>query len=124
MPFLNESEVSRKDRQARKGRHTGARRGRAAIRARVPPFISNLMEQLSAPGLAVRASRGLAPDRVSGSFSGHLFERRYDAKLIDADEYLLLLLQYIHQKSCGYQDGIEQLEARGWRLVTLFTAGC
>jgi putative transposase len=37
--------------------------------------------------------------RVQGRFqtTGHLFEKRHDAQLVDADEYLLTLLRYIHQ---------------------------
>lgn len=37
--------------------------------------------------------------KVQGRFhtTGHLFERRHDARLVDADEYLLTLLRYIHQ---------------------------
>lgn len=35
--------------------------------------------------------------------TGHLFERRYHAVLVDADTYLLELLRYIHLNPVGWR---------------------
>lgn len=42
------------------------------------------------------ASRYARKVQASFQTTGHLFERRHDAKLVDADAYLLVLLRYIH----------------------------
>lgn len=46
--------------------------------------------------LAVVASRYARAKQRTLATTGHLFERRYRARLVDADRYLLALVRYIH----------------------------
>ncbi len=46
--------------------------------------------------ISVIASRYARAKQRAQATTGHLFERRYQARLIDADRYLLALVRYIH----------------------------
>lgn len=46
--------------------------------------------------MAIVASRYARAKQRAVATTGHLFERRYRARLIDADRYLLALVRYIH----------------------------
>ncbi len=46
--------------------------------------------------MSIVASRYARAKQRSLSTTGHLFERRYRARLVDADRYLLALVRYIH----------------------------
>ncbi len=48
------------------------------------------------PLMGIVASRYARAKQRSIATTGHLFERRYRARLVDADRYLLVLVRYIH----------------------------
>jgi REP element-mobilizing transposase RayT len=48
------------------------------------------------PVMGIIASRYARAKQRAVATTGHLFERRYRARLVDADRYLLVLVRYIH----------------------------
>ncbi len=54
--------------------------------------------------------------------SGHLFERRYHAVLVDADEYLLTLLRYIHANPVAARM-VASLDAYPWSSHHAYASG-
>jgi hypothetical protein len=52
--------------------------------------------------------------------TGHLFERRYKAKLVDVDAYFLTLLRYIHLNPAKALETSNRAQLRGVSYICQF----